>query len=721
VTNALKPDQNLTIGSPWNFTGSDQGTFDLAGFNQTVNALVGTKNTSNVGADSTRIVTNSATGTSTLTVGNGNGTGTFNGVIQDGGAGRVVALTKTGTGTLTLVGDSNYSGVTTISGGAIAITHANALGSTAGNTTIAATGATNGPRLLISGTINSPENITLTGTTEVGSYEGAIINTGNTNTLSGNITLAGTGGLKIRASGGTLNLTGNITQTGTSHQFVLQPNAGTAVINVSNPLAINGAQLLLVGSNGSAGALVTLSGVSGSGIGATTLGQQVTLRLGVTDALNTGANLTISYGGTTTGEDRATLDLRGFNQTVNALVGNVGTGASPSANSSRLITNGVAGTSILTVGNGGASGTFRGQINSGAGNIQLIKTGTGNQTLMDQNSFTAGTRIDNGTLTLGHATNTLADTGTIHVNGGILALGTNTDTVGAITLSSGSITGSGAGALTGTFYGMQSGSVSAILAGSGIALDKTTAGTVTLSGANTYSGATTVSEGTLAVNGSLSNSATTVSSTTSARLQGSGLIVGPVTIGDNGTLAPGNSIESFGTGALTFDANSTFDFEFQTSLFAGSPNVSADLVYSTGALSIAPGALLTLTELGTSTALAIGSKLTLVSYTGFAPTDVFTFGGSPLVDGGILTIGANTWQFNYADTSGGPNFAADQSGAGNFFTMTVVPEAGTAPRSRRKNSRSSSVSANPTWSASLRCRRPGISPSHPMSRRRRWP
>ena len=224
-----------------------------------------------------------------------------------------------------------------------------------------------------------------------------------------------------------------------------------------------------------------------------------------------------------------------------------------------------------------------------------------------------------------------------------------------------------------TFTGAGTGNFGKVFSGNG-SLTKSGAGTWTLSVANSYTGATTVSAGTLVVNGSLANTATAVASATSARLQGSGLIVGPVTVGDNGTLAPGNSIESLGTGALTFDANSTFDFEFQTDLFAGTPDGSADLVYSTGALSIAPGALLTLSELGTSTALAIGSKLTLVSYTGAAPLGVFTHGGSPLADGDIKTIGANSWQFKYADTSGGPNFAADQSGAGNYFTMTVVPE-----------------------------------------------
>ena len=84
--------------------------------------------------------------------------------------------------------------------------------------------------------------------------------------------------------------------------------------------------------------------------------------------------------------------------------------------------------------------------NGTAANIQLIKTGVGKQTLTGTNTYTGGTRIDGGILTLGHATNTLADTGAVNVNGGTLDLGTNTDTVGAVTLTSGSITGTGAGA-----------------------------------------------------------------------------------------------------------------------------------------------------------------------------------------------------------------------------------------------------------------------------------
>src|SRR5213078_989405 len=59
------------------------------------------------------------------------------------------------------------------------------------------------------------------------------------------------------------------------------------------------------------------------------------------------------------------------------------------------------------------------------------------------------------------------------------------------TLSGGTI--SGTGTLTGSSYGLQSGTCSSILGGAGISATKTTSGTVTLSGANTFTGGLTIS------------------------------------------------------------------------------------------------------------------------------------------------------------------------------------------------------------------------------------
>jgi autotransporter-associated beta strand protein len=400
-----------------------------------------------------------------------------------------------GTGILQLYGNNSYAGVTATNG-IITIFHSNALGATGSgnNTTIAATGSNTGGVLQLSGGITTEENITITGTTEAGSFFGAIRSISGNNTVSGDITLASpTGSIRLEANAGNLTFSGSITQTGTSRTLVLEAESGRT-LTVNNAIANNGGDL-----STDVGGTVILNGVSGSGIGNTTMFGG-TLKLGVTNALNTTRPLELF-----TNSGTRTFDLAGFGQAINALIGS-GTSA---ASTDRIVTNSAAGsgTSILTVGNGGGSGTFNGQINNGAtAFIQLIKTGAGNQTLSGSNSFTGGTRIDAGTLTLGNASNTLANTGAINVNGGTLALGGNSDTVGAVTLTSGSITSS-TGVLTGSSYAVQSGSVSAILGGSGVALTKSTTGTVILSGNNTYTGATSVNAGTLSV-ATLNNAST---------------------------------------------------------------------------------------------------------------------------------------------------------------------------------------------------------------------
>jgi fibronectin-binding autotransporter adhesin len=113
--------------------------------------------------------------------------------------------------------------------------------------------------------------------------------------------------------------------------------------------------------------------------------------------------------------------------------------------------------------------------------------------------------------------------GDLIINGptAVLDLGNNQNgNVATVTLDGGgSIAGTGTSTLTSrSSFQMKSGTVTAILAGSGIPLVKTTAGTVNLSGANTYSGNDTVSAGTLKFN--VTSGSPTVSSGVTATVAG---------------------------------------------------------------------------------------------------------------------------------------------------------------------------------------------------------
>jgi autotransporter-associated beta strand protein len=202
--------------------------------------------------------------------------------------------------------------------------------------------------------------------------------------------------------------------------------------------------------------------------------------------------------------------------------------------------------------------------------------------------------------------------------------------------------------------------------GAGVrSLEKSGSGTLTLNGANSYNGATNVNAGKLAINGNSSTSTGNVSVATGATLGGSGLLGGATSV--TGTLAPGNSIESLGLGALSFVTGSTYAYELNSSSFAG------DLTYSSGSLNIAAGSILTLTELFSGT-LATNSKLTLISSVGAWNGGLFTYNSSTLADDSEIVLGSNTWKFNYNDTLGGSNYTSDQTGAANFVTLTVIPE-----------------------------------------------
>ena len=309
---------------------------------------------------------------------------------------------------------------------------------------------------------------------------------------------------------------------------------------------------------------------------------------------------------------------------------------------------GYVNTDVLTVAFASNTSLYTTQATLGAlafngGNVSggLTKTGLGTLTLTGLNTYTGGSTVNQGILALGVA-NALADTGNVTVNGGTFDVATFNDTVGTVTLQSGSITGT-TGVLTATgAYALQSGSASAILAGS-VGANKTTSGTVTLTGANTFTGAVGVTEGTLTFstsnnlgNGSATNTITVNGGTLS--YAGSGIVNlgvtrGALVVGSNdATLNVSNS-----TGVLTLSgglAGASAGDLFKTG--AGSVVVSGPVNLNGGAVTVSDG-LLSAGFTGTgTTSVTVGGTGSLHLVDGLTTTLALGSGSLDLASGARL-------------------------------------------------------------------------------------
>lgn len=107
-------------------------TWDLNGFNETINGLLSVGNLAGC-----IIANNAASTTSTLTLGDYDQTASFGGIIRDGAG--VIALTKIGGGRQTLTGVNAYTGPTTVTGGTLAVSGS---GTIAGSQSVLVNGAT---------------------------------------------------------------------------------------------------------------------------------------------------------------------------------------------------------------------------------------------------------------------------------------------------------------------------------------------------------------------------------------------------------------------------------------------------------------------------------------------------------------------------------------------------------------------------------------------------
>ena len=663
----------LALGATTGSLAVNGGALDLHGFRPTVGALSG---------GGAGLITSLVSGSSTLTTISNLNT-VYAGELNNGSG--VVALVKSGTGTLTLSGSSNYSGGTTVTLGTLQLGNALALGATTGSL------AVNGGALDLHGF--SPTVGALSGssagliTSLVSGASTLTTNSALKTVYAGELT-NGSGVLSLVKSGtGTLTLSGSNNYSGgtTISSGTVQLGNTVALGAMTGSLAVNGGTLDLHGfsptvgalSGGSTGLIETLvSGAStltansslssvytgelNNGSGLMALMKSGTGTLTLSGSSNYSGGTIISLGtvqlgntlalGAMTGSlavNGGTLDLHGFSPTVGALSGS----------SAGLITSLVSGASTLTT-NSGLKTVYAGELNNGSGMVALVKSGTGTLTLSGSNNYSGGTTISLGTVQLGNTLALGAMTGSLAVNGGTLDLHGFSPTVGALSGSSaGLITSlvSGASTLT-TNSGLKTVYAGELNNGSGmVALVKSGTGTLTLSGSNNYSGGTTISLGTVQLGNNLALGATTGSLAMNGGtldLHGFSPTVGALSGGSAGL------IETLVSGAPTLTANSSLNSVYAGGLDNGS-GVVALVKSGTGTLTLSGSNNYsggTTISVGT---VQLGNKLALGAITGslamnggtldlhgFSPTVGALSGGSTgLIEtlvSGASTLTANT-------------------------------------------------------------------------------
>jgi len=463
-------------GGTWYLRDTALTTTDFGFFGQIGSGTIGVDATgtgtlgmADVGTTTFSTGTITVNNTATLDATLSNSTAIFQGVITGAGS-----ITKTGAGIVKLSGANDFSGGLTISAGTLQVGEASTSG-TLGLGTVTNNAAlifNRSDALSVANVISGTGSLTQAGagnlTLSAGnSYSGATTVSAGTLT-AGNNSAFGTSAVTI--DGGTLALGGfsianNVTVTsgtlsgGTIPVAQVTPQAGTisAILSGSGSLSKSVAgTLTLSGANTFTGATSVTAG---------TLATSGDARLASTSGVTVGASGTLSLGG---------------NETLNTL------------SNSGTVT--IASGKTLTTGS--SSYTLGGTV---TGDGRLTKAGAGILTLSSSGTFSyAGlTTVSNGTLAFG-ASDQLGGSNAITVSGGTLNLASFSDTVGVVTLTSGSITGT-TGVLTATSITSDTATTATLSAKLGGATTLTMSGTgiLTVSGANDFTGATNVSAGTL--------------------------------------------------------------------------------------------------------------------------------------------------------------------------------------------------------------------------------
>jgi len=654
------------------------GTITGAGFNLTLTGAGNGSIASLIGTTSGSVI---KTGAGAWTLSNGGST--FTGGVN------------VSEGTLVVGANSTPLSGTVTSGplgrGTLTIGNATIQGTTGGAWTIGNAVVVGGDVTFGGSTAN--EGLTLTGAVDLGSATRTLTvsSAAVTTTVSG--VMSGLAGL-TKAGAGTLVLSG-----ANSYDGDTTISAGTLRLGANDVLP-NGAGKGNVSVGGTldlAGRSDTINGLSGTGtIDNTTNASTSTLTIGATDAngtfagtiQNTGSGASLALVKTGSG----TLELSGTNTygggtTINGGTLVISADANLGDNSGALTFGGASTLSVTE--NLSASravnlnaaatvavaanktATVSGRISGSAG---LTKDGTGTLVLANaatdapnRNDYAGGTTLNSGTIEVTLNEQLGANTG------GVTFAGASTLRAAGDLTSNRSFTLNAEGTFEVTSgKTLTLGATSELHGGQG--MTKSGPGTLVVSSDNStrFTGPTTIEAGTY-VAANTSGSATgdgAVFVNAAGTLAGNGSISGAVTL--DGTLAPGLSIGTLSTGALSFADGSTFELELEVA------TLTSDRVNITGNLSLAGTVTLTLDETGAPTVLNVGDRITLATYTGTWNGGLFTVPGF-----GSIGDWTNNETAQYFEKDGNLfsvdyNFDSDLGSSSNPLgvTLVVVPEPG---------------------------------------------
>lgn len=517
VANVLPSASTVTIGQG----DGNAATLNLNGFSQTIAGL--SLNNANPPAGLKQITSAAA---ATLTV-NSAANSTFGGVIAG-----AIALTKAGTGTLTLSGNNTYTGQTTISAGVLQAISNNALGAASGITRIIGNVGGSG-RLELLGNVTIAEPITLEARQAASADADHIRNVSGHNALTGAIT-GTTGGSEynITAEAGVLEVAGNLTNPNTGTRNLKIRGAAEGIISGD----ISGGWFLikqatgrwiLTGTNSYTGTTTISDGTLLVGAPLTTA---VTIPNNgfETPALAANAFQYNPVGGswTFTGGSGIARNGSGFNnaaategaqvglvQNLNSITQSITvpttglyvlsflSAARNNANGGNTLNVNIDGAPVITAYTPLAKTSYEGvttailNLTAGSHDIQFV----GTTPTPDRTSF-----VDNVRLTpvagFGTNTNAIPDTSSVTIAAtGRLSLADTNETIGPLAGVAGAEVTLGTGTLTinstanATFDGIISGT-------GGLTVTGTTIQTLGGTAANTYLGTTTVNGGVLAFN-----------------------------------------------------------------------------------------------------------------------------------------------------------------------------------------------------------------------------